>query len=227
MNRHLASAVAPGARLQTGRGDCAGVHHRVHRPVAVQLDGHHRVEGEPSGVDPEFLARLLLACRLTDQGKDKRLGDALDRELIIGIPGGMESAVGLDDAHGKEMARRPGQSRDIVCNLSLIDRLEPLICPPSNVSTRSAGGKCPVDTKAGPLTSSISSSVCIDAPPGQMSGFAEANPDGNRRTSLSLMKSDRIVVGSESQGYAGRPNKQRPCATPRENCIDRGLCCPP
>jgi hypothetical protein len=40
----------------------------------------------------------------------------------------MESAVGLDDAHGKEMARRPGQSRDIVCNLSLIDRLEPLVC---------------------------------------------------------------------------------------------------
>jgi hypothetical protein len=42
---------------------------------------------------------------VTNQGEDEWLGDALDRELILGVPGGMDVAVGLDYAKAEKAAR--------------------------------------------------------------------------------------------------------------------------
>ena len=50
---------AVGAGDEAGGGDGAGVDHRVHRPVDVELDGHHRVEREAGAVDAELLADRL------------------------------------------------------------------------------------------------------------------------------------------------------------------------
>ena len=39
----------------------------------------------------------------------------------------MDGAVGLDHTKAKQGARRPGKSRDIIGDVPLIDRLEPLV----------------------------------------------------------------------------------------------------
>jgi hypothetical protein len=38
----------------------------------------------------------------------------------------------------------------------------------------------------------------------------EANLSGTRRMAWSIMRSDPVVLDSESQDYARRPNQQRP-----------------
>ena len=83
MNRHLASAVAPGTRLVVAIAPAFTI--GFVRPSALRSIGRERVERQPGGVHAELLARLLRAERLADQREHERLGHAHDRELVVGV----------------------------------------------------------------------------------------------------------------------------------------------
>ena len=106
MNSHRSLLGSPGD--QAGRGQSAGVDQRVHRAVLVQLDGHHRIEGQPGGVDSQLPACLLVADGVADQGEDEGLGDALEGELVGGAAGGEGPTPHPDDADHRRARGRPG-----------------------------------------------------------------------------------------------------------------------
>ena len=110
------------ARHEACRCDRPRVHHRVGPAVRAPFDRPERVEREPGGVHPEPAARLLVAERLTDQREHERLGDAHDRELVLGVPDRVDVAAGADHADAEQLARHPRQGRVDLGILAFRDR---------------------------------------------------------------------------------------------------------
>jgi len=101
MNLHLASTVAPAARLVVASAPS----------VHAAFDRGQRIERQPGAVYAEPLAGLLGADRLTDQREHEGLGDAHDRERVVRVPDGMHITVGTDHAHAEQIAGRLGERR--------------------------------------------------------------------------------------------------------------------
>jgi hypothetical protein len=99
------------ARYQARRCDRPRIHHRVRPAVRTPLDRPERVERQPRGIHPELAAGLLVAQRLTDQGEHERLGDAHDRELVLGVTDRVDIAAGADHANAEKVALHPGERR--------------------------------------------------------------------------------------------------------------------
>jgi hypothetical protein len=91
--------------------DRAGVHHRVRAPVGASLDRLERVEREPGGVHADAPADLLAPELLADEGVEERLGDAHDRQLGIGVAGGVEVPADARDADGEAAGRHAPERR--------------------------------------------------------------------------------------------------------------------
>ena len=53
----------------------------------TSFDRLQRIERQAGGVDADLLAQLFRAQHLAHQGEDERLGDAHDRELVLGVAG--------------------------------------------------------------------------------------------------------------------------------------------
>src|SRR5262249_29366781 len=67
--------------------------------------------GSPGGVHPDPLAYLLPAHFLTDQGENERLGHTHDRELVVGVSAGIDSAIRAHHADPEQRAWHAGQRR--------------------------------------------------------------------------------------------------------------------
>src|SRR6202034_2425686 len=84
------------------------------RAINVELDSHHRVEGQAGAVDAQFPPRVLVPESVTNEREDKELRDALDRELLVGVANGEELPLNPGNTHAEGAGRCRGQGRDIV-----------------------------------------------------------------------------------------------------------------
>jgi len=95
-------------------GNGTGIDQRIHRAIDIELDGHHRVERQAGAVDAQLQARLIMPEGVTDQGKDKKLGDALDGELLVSVASREQPPAHPGNTHAEGSGRRRCQGRNIV-----------------------------------------------------------------------------------------------------------------
>jgi hypothetical protein len=63
-----------------------GIDHRVHRPVLVQLDGHHGIERQSGGVDSDPAAGFFTAHGLAGEHKEDDL-EGVQTGLLVAAHG--------------------------------------------------------------------------------------------------------------------------------------------
>ena len=76
------------------------------RPSPLCSMAVKRIERQPCGVDADPVAQRIGANRFTDEREDERLGDAHDRELMVGIAGRVGVAAGPDHADPEQVSFR-------------------------------------------------------------------------------------------------------------------------
>ena len=77
------------------------------RPSALRSTAASELNGSPGAVDADAASRASSAPEpLADEREHERLGHAHDRELVLGVAGGVHRAAGADDADAEQVRRR-------------------------------------------------------------------------------------------------------------------------